>query len=45
MKTVIDMNLSPRWVQVLKDAGFEAAHWSAIGLPTAKFARKTCGRK
>ena len=36
MKIVIDMNLSPRWVQVLKDAGFEAAHWSAIGLATAK---------
>jgi predicted nuclease of predicted toxin-antitoxin system len=36
MKIVIDMNLSPRWVQVLKDAGLETVHWSAIGLATAK---------
>ena len=25
------MNLSPRWVEVLEDAGIEARHWSAIG--------------
>jgi len=31
MKIVIDMNLSPDWVQILKDAGFEAVHWSEIG--------------
>ena len=29
------MNLSPRWVGVLDEAGFSAAHWSAIGEPTA----------
>lgn len=29
MKLLIDMNLSPRWVDVLANAGFEAAHWSA----------------
>lgn len=31
MKLLIDMNLSPRWVTVLVDAGFEAAHWSTLG--------------
>ncbi len=25
------MNLSPTWVPVLKDAGFEAIHWSSVG--------------
>jgi predicted nuclease of predicted toxin-antitoxin system len=31
MKLLVDMNLSPRWVALLIDAGFEALHWSAIG--------------
>jgi predicted nuclease of predicted toxin-antitoxin system len=31
MKLLIDMNLSPRWVSVLADGGFEAAHWSTLG--------------
>jgi predicted nuclease of predicted toxin-antitoxin system len=31
MKLLIDMNLSPRWVSLLEDAGFEAAHWSTLG--------------
>lgn len=31
MRIVIDMNLSPRWVKFLANAGIEAAHWSAIG--------------
>ena len=31
MKLLIDMNLSPRWVSLLADAGFEAAHWSKLG--------------
>lgn len=31
MKLLIDMNLSPKWVSVLKEAGFQAAHWSSIG--------------
>lgn len=31
MKLLVDMNLSPRWVSVLADAGIEAAHWSALG--------------
>jgi len=31
MKLLVDMNLSPRWVEVLVGGGFEAAHWSALG--------------
>ncbi len=35
MKLLIDMNLSPKWVPALKEAGLEAAHWSSIGRPDA----------
>ena len=35
MKLLIDMNLSPRWVDALAAAGIESAHWSTIGSPTA----------
>ena len=35
MKLLVDMNLSPRWVGVLSDAGMEADHWSAIGASNA----------
>ena len=35
MKLLIDMNLSPRWAKYLTDAGMEAAHWSALGSPSA----------
>lgn len=31
MKLLVDMNLSPDWVTVLSQAGWETAHWSAIG--------------
>jgi predicted nuclease of predicted toxin-antitoxin system len=31
MKFVVDMNLSPAWVEVLRDAGFEAVHWRDVG--------------
>jgi predicted nuclease of predicted toxin-antitoxin system len=31
MKLIVDMNLSPRWVDLLVSAGFEAAHWSSLG--------------
>jgi predicted nuclease of predicted toxin-antitoxin system len=31
MKLLVDMNLSPRWVDLLNKAGFDAAHWSALG--------------
>ena len=35
MKLLIDMNLSPLWVQFLADSGFESIHWSKIGEPSA----------
>jgi predicted nuclease of predicted toxin-antitoxin system len=31
MKLLVDMNLSPRWSDVLERYGFEAVHWSAVG--------------
>ena len=31
MKIVIDMNLSPDWIDVLREAGHEAVHWSTEG--------------
>lgn len=31
MKLLVDMNLSPRWVELLNEAGFGAVHWSAVG--------------
>jgi predicted nuclease of predicted toxin-antitoxin system len=31
MKLLVDMNLSPRWIGVLADAGIEAVHWSTFG--------------
>ena len=35
MKLIVDMNLSPHWVNILADAGIEAAHWSALGANNA----------
>ena len=35
MKLLVDMNLAPRWVSVLADAGFEAVHWSTLGANNA----------
>lgn len=35
MKLLVDMNLSPRWIGVLSDAGIEAAHWSSLGANNA----------
>ena len=29
------MNLSPIWVQCLREAGWEAAHWGTVGDPRA----------
>jgi predicted nuclease of predicted toxin-antitoxin system len=31
MRILVDMNLSPIWVQVLRDAGFDAVHWRDVG--------------
>jgi predicted nuclease of predicted toxin-antitoxin system len=35
MKILVDMNLSPGWVNYLAEAGFESVHWSTIGSPDA----------
>ena len=35
MKILIDMNLSPRWVNSLTNIGIEAAHWINIGAANA----------
>ena len=35
MKLLLDMNLSPAWVPVLMTAGWQTAHWSAVGDATA----------
>lgn len=35
IKLLVDMNLSPQWVEVFKRNGWEAAHWSSIGDPDA----------
>jgi predicted nuclease of predicted toxin-antitoxin system len=31
MKLLVDMNLSPQWVPLLINAGWEAVHWSSVG--------------
>jgi hypothetical protein len=33
--TIVDMNLPPRWVPVLKAEGWDAVHWSSVGSPGA----------
>lgn len=35
IKILVDMNLSPDWVPVLRSAGWPAAHWSTVGDPCA----------
>lgn len=35
VKILLDMNLSPLWVCVLEENGFEAVHWSTVGDPRA----------
>lgn len=35
MKLLVDMNLSPRWTDYLQSHGFEAIHWTDVGVPTA----------
>ncbi len=36
MKLLVDMNLSPKWISVLRDSGWEAVHWSAVGQSDAR---------
>jgi len=35
VKLLVDMNLSPSWIDRLARHGFEAVHWSTIGAATA----------
>jgi predicted nuclease of predicted toxin-antitoxin system len=35
MRLLVDMNLSPRWIGLLTDAGIEAVHWSTRGAQNA----------
>lgn len=35
MKLLLDMNLSPAWVDILEAEGWETAHWHAVGEPNA----------
>ena len=35
MNILVDMNLSPDWVPVIKEGGWEAVHWSQVGNPRA----------
>ena len=35
IQIVIDMNLSPDWVDVLSKRGWTSVHWSAVGDPRA----------
>jgi len=36
MKLLIDMNLSPDWIQAFEKYNIEAVHWSYIGDPRAR---------
>lgn len=36
MRLLIDMNLTPRWVEYLNGAGHDAVHWSSVGRLSAK---------
>jgi predicted nuclease of predicted toxin-antitoxin system len=35
MNVLVDMNLSPRWVEYFSTKGHHAKHWSEIGEPSA----------
>jgi hypothetical protein len=35
MKLLIDMNLSPSWVEFFAASGIESIHWSKVGDPAA----------
>jgi hypothetical protein len=35
LKVLIDMNLSPEWVEVLRRACIPSTHWSSVGRPDA----------
>lgn len=33
MKLLIDMNLSPEWVNLFRQQGWQSVHWSTVGDP------------
>jgi predicted nuclease of predicted toxin-antitoxin system len=35
LKLLVDMNLSPLWIEALEARSFEATHWSQVGDPRA----------
>jgi len=35
LRIVVDMNLSPQWIEMLEQAGWTAVHWSSVGDPRA----------
>jgi predicted nuclease of predicted toxin-antitoxin system len=35
LRVLVDMNLSPAWVEALREMGFDAVHWSTVGDPRA----------
>ncbi len=35
MRLLIDMNLSPDWVDIFQQQGWQALHWSDVGDPRA----------
>lgn len=35
MKFVVDMNLSPKWSELLRASGYSAVHWAEVGPTTA----------
>jgi predicted nuclease of predicted toxin-antitoxin system len=35
MKLLVDMNLSPAWIDFLGARGIEAVHWASVGDPAA----------
>ena len=36
MRVLVDMNLSPRWVETLSARGIPTVHWSSVGDPGAR---------
>jgi predicted nuclease of predicted toxin-antitoxin system len=35
MRLLLDMNLSPAWVDILEAEGWETVHWHEVGEPNA----------
>lgn len=36
LRLIVDVNLSPEWIKLIAEAGYEAMHWSRIGDPSAR---------